>query len=104
MRMDRYNTYILKYSVHGGWGQWDGWTQCTMTCGGGNQSRTRVCDNPEPAHGGSQCTDDDSSPQETQTCNDFGCPGTKYGIYISLILQKNIYIHTYICIIQLVFS
>jgi len=46
-------------------GAWSKWSQCTKTCGSGTRSRT--CTNPEPANGGSTCS---------QRCNNQKCPGT----------------------------
>ncbi|KAJ3587567.1 hypothetical protein NHX12_011164 [Muraenolepis orangiensis] len=39
----------------GGWGPWSAFGQCSRTCGGGVQFRTRECDNPRPANGGRTC-------------------------------------------------
>jgi len=44
--------------VNGGWGVWSEWSDCPVSCGGAENSRTRLCDNPEPAHGGDGCTID----------------------------------------------
>ena len=46
------NCYI---SVNGGWGDWSDYGGCTGNCGTGAQTRTRVCDNPIPQHGGADC-------------------------------------------------
>jgi len=42
--------------VDGMWGEWGNWTTCSETCGGGNQTRIRLCDDPAAAHGGATCT------------------------------------------------
>ena len=66
--------------VHGGWGEWQigetGWgvDECPVTCGGADQIRTRVCDNPAPQYGGDECTVDGTSASETQRCNENACP------------------------------
>ncbi|KAG7257711.1 hypothetical protein CRUP_021764 [Coryphaenoides rupestris] len=39
----------------GSWGPWSEFGQCSRTCGGGVQFRTRECDNPRPANGGRTC-------------------------------------------------
>ena len=58
------------YFTDGGWGEWSDWDTCTATCGGGSQTRTRVCDNPPPTNGGNDCGADDT---ETQYCNEQSC-------------------------------
>ena len=47
---------------------WSEWSSCSLTCGSGEQTRTRTCDQ--------NCDDvqnDDLS--ETQSCNNGDCPG-----------------------------
>ena len=44
-----------------------------MTCGEGNQTRKRFCDNPTPAYGGNNCT---GASEEDELCNESPCPGT----------------------------
>jgi hypothetical protein len=53
---------------------WGSWTNgiCSVSCEGeGQQTRTRICDNPAPANGGAQCT---GSPNEVVSCNNGACP------------------------------
>eukprot|EP00993_Chasmostoma_nieuportense_P005588 NODE_620_length_2008_cov_220.447103_g576_i0.p1 GENE.NODE_620_length_2008_cov_220.447103_g576_i0~~NODE_620_length_2008_cov_220.447103_g576_i0.p1 ORF type:complete len:643 (-),score=45.94 NODE_620_length_2008_cov_220.447103_g576_i0:79-1953(-) len=53
--------------VNGGWGEWSSvWSGCSVTCGDGTRSRTRACNNPEPANGGASCV---GSSVETEACN-----------------------------------
>ncbi|KAK3590317.1 hypothetical protein CHS0354_007707 [Potamilus streckersoni] len=33
--------------VHGEWGVWSGWSECTRTCGGGVKYQERICDSPQ---------------------------------------------------------
>ncbi|XP_066297373.1 uncharacterized protein [Branchiostoma lanceolatum] len=62
-------------AVNGNWSQWTSWSNCDVTCGLGNQSRSRSCDNPPPQHGGANCT---GSLVEVRTC-DSGQPCTING-------------------------
>ncbi|OWF49489.1 Hemicentin-1 [Mizuhopecten yessoensis] len=63
----------------GAWGAWGSYCVCTVTCGGGSQSRTRSCDSPLPANGGLQCSGDSS---EFQSCNSAVCPSPSPGTYV----------------------
>ena len=67
-------------SVDGQWSEWGAWSACTATCGGGQQTRTRLCNNPAPSGGGSDCTGDS---QQTQACNTGAC-NTGNAIWIIL--------------------
>ena len=58
--------------VDGGWSDWASWSECSVTCGGGSQSRFRRCTNPPPSGGGDQCTGEEF---ERQNCNENRCPG-----------------------------
>uniref|UniRef100_A0A8C7ZLC6 ADAM metallopeptidase with thrombospondin type 1 motif 2 n=1 Tax=Oryzias sinensis TaxID=183150 RepID=A0A8C7ZLC6_9TELE len=50
----------------GNWGLWSEFGQCSLTCGGGVQFRTRTCDNPRPANGGRTCV---GATFQFQMCN-----------------------------------
>ncbi|XP_013397757.1 SCO-spondin [Lingula anatina] len=55
--------------IDGVWVTWSAWGTCNTTCGGGIQSRWRVCDG--PFFGGANC----SGPTEDfQPCNTHHCP------------------------------
>ena len=58
------NTQACSVPVDGGWSAWSG---CSVTCGGGTQ--TRSCTNPAPANGGATC-----SGSASQACNNQVCP------------------------------
>ncbi|KAL8580949.1 hypothetical protein ACOMHN_017516 [Nucella lapillus] len=45
---------LLVY-VDGGWSAWTDWSHCSVTCGEGKKSRTRICDHPAPLNGGQAC-------------------------------------------------
>ncbi|XP_034453737.1 A disintegrin and metalloproteinase with thrombospondin motifs 2-like isoform X1 [Hippoglossus hippoglossus] len=54
----------------GNWGSWTEFGQCSRTCGGGVQFRTRDCDNPRPANGGRTCV---GATYQFQICNSDEC-------------------------------
>ena len=61
-------------NVNGGWGNWNDWATCSVTCGGGTQSRIRECNNPSPQGSGDQCpNDEENGEEETQNCNEMTC-------------------------------
>ena len=67
-----HSSFLLK--VHGGYGQWGDYTDCSATCNGGQRTRTRTCDNPAPAHRGKDCRK--LGPDtEKRACNLQACPG-----------------------------
>ena len=57
--------------VNGGWSAPGQWSACSATCGGGSQSRSKICNNPVPANGGTDCS---GVAYETQACNENACP------------------------------
>ena len=68
------NTMAVHFvAVDGGFSDWDEWTPCTAECGGGDQTRSRRCDNPAPQFGGLDCVGDFT---ECQRCNLDPCPST----------------------------
>ncbi|XP_077867573.1 uncharacterized protein LOC144356754 [Saccoglossus kowalevskii] len=59
--------------VDGGYSDWGEWEECSLSCGVGHQTRSRLCDNPEPEYGGQNCQHLGSYLQ-TQSCNEQHCP------------------------------
>lgn len=57
--------------VHGQWSEWTGWTECSQTCGDGEQNRRRLCNRPNPDNGGNYCS---GFSDEIRTCNLTVCP------------------------------
>uniref|UniRef100_A0A673C9F5 Thrombospondin-1-like n=1 Tax=Sphaeramia orbicularis TaxID=375764 RepID=A0A673C9F5_9TELE len=57
--------------INGGWGPWSPWDTCAVTCGGGIQTRKRLCSDPVPKYGGKDCVGDGVM---TQRCNTQDCP------------------------------
>ena len=75
-------TYLKQSSlVNGNWGEWSSFRSCSVTCGGGQKERTRLCNSPAAVHGGLDCllsgeTDKRGKEEdEVATCNDVACPG-----------------------------
>ena len=65
--------YFLS-AVPGGYSEWSNWGECTVTCGGGVQKRSRTCTNPPPSDGGPACIEQNLGPaEETQGCNTRDC-------------------------------
>uniref|UniRef100_A0A8C8EWH0 Thrombospondin 1b n=1 Tax=Oncorhynchus tshawytscha TaxID=74940 RepID=A0A8C8EWH0_ONCTS len=57
--------------INGNWGPWSLWDTCSATCGGGAQTRKRLCNDPAPKYGGKECQGDSKA---TQQCNKNACP------------------------------
>ncbi|XP_037550324.1 SCO-spondin-like [Nematolebias whitei] len=57
------------YDLVGPWLPWSQWSSCSVSCGGGQQARSRVCSS-LPCHGLSR----QSKTCNTQVCLDVGCP------------------------------
>ena len=59
-------------SVNGGWTEYNNWSECSVTCGGGSQSRNRSCTKPSPAYGGLKCSGPNT---ENRVCGTAHCLG-----------------------------
>ncbi|KAK6991172.1 SCO-spondin [Biomphalaria glabrata] len=55
--------------IDGVWLSWSVWSACSTTCGGGKQTRTRLCE--EPKYGGKLC---EGPKAEYLNCSDNPCP------------------------------
>ena len=66
------------YLAHGGWSPWTTYRECSASCNGGTQTRTRTCTNPPPLKGGQLCLDKNQKPSPVETeqkiCNTKVCP------------------------------
>ncbi|XP_030626728.1 hemicentin-1 [Chanos chanos] len=58
--------------VDGNWGPWQPWGECSASCGGGEQTRVRLCNNPSPSNKGRPCPGDST---QLSRCNIQACPG-----------------------------
>ena len=59
-------TTLFQIFLDGNWGAWSAYGTCSVTCGGGTQTHTRVCNNPALANGGATCL---GSSSESVACN-----------------------------------
>ena len=59
-------------AIDGEWGLWSPFAPCTVTCGGGEHARIRLCSDPEPQFGGENCEGDDT---EVEECGEEPCDG-----------------------------
>jgi hypothetical protein len=50
---------------------WTIFSPCSVSCGGGSQTRYRYCSDPPAIHGGLACS---GNSNETQNCNTAACP------------------------------
>ena len=64
---------LFLYSVaDGGWGPWSPYSDCSASCGAGEITRTRFCNNPIPEIGGADCVGEAA---ETENCeSETQCP------------------------------
>ena len=70
------NADICLFTVHGAWSAWQTWSHCTVSCGGGQRMRTRLCDSPAPQNNGRPCI---GFAEQSDYCNSEACP-SKLGI------------------------
>ena len=79
------NFVSFSCTVDGKYTEWSQWTECTVTCGGGTQTRNRSCTNPPPQNGGKSCLDQGLGPEiQTQNCNVQPCPSKLVGVMDSV--------------------
>ena len=74
------------WTVDGGWSEFGNWSECSAECDGGEQTRTKECNNPAPENGGADCVGEDF---ETQACNTHDCMGNLNSAICAIILQFN---------------
>lgn len=59
--------------INGGYSEWSEFTECSASCGEGEQIRERSCNNPLPENGGVGC-EELGKPFETRSCKLEDCP------------------------------
>ena len=86
---------LLTAKVDGHWGRWSEWSKCDASCDDGIKKRTRMCNNPEPKHGGKYCPGIGSEEVvcTTRRCN-LGEVLISLSIYFSNLNKKIVSIHS----------
>jgi len=59
-------------AIDGNYTEWSKWSECSTTCGEGQQSRSRECINPKPQFGGRNCSHIGGS-EESRPCSIVSC-------------------------------
>ena len=62
--------FVVANTIGGEWATWTAYGTCSVTCGGGVQTRTRTCTDPAPTTGGTDCVGNLS---ENRDCNGQQC-------------------------------
>ena len=78
MKVSLYRLKVVDYwycyfPVNGGYTEWSGYSECSVTCGGGVRERTRECTNPAPENNGKDC-EELGPAKESEICNSEACP------------------------------
>ena len=64
-------------AIDGNYTEWSEWSECSLTCDGGFQTRMRQCSSPPPQYGGKDC--EELGPTNgTQECNTNPCRKFQY--------------------------
>ena len=72
-------------ATDGKYTEWSLWGECSVTCGGGVQQRSRTCTNPSPQNGGADCSVQGPAKEE-QKCNPETCHTFLKMIIITIIV------------------
>ncbi|KAM5147900.1 hemicentin-1 [Mantella aurantiaca] len=64
------------------WSPWEAWSKCSVSCGGGQQIRTRICKHPIHSNNGRTCPGDST---QLLRCNVQGCQGEVQSIRGTLV-------------------
>jgi len=83
--------------VDGQWSAFGSFGQCSKSCGGGSQVRTRTCTSPAPQHGGKTC---EGSASNSASCNTQACPASWTGARNGCIAGRHIKTYNNIQTIQ----
>uniref|UniRef100_A0A7M5V8I3 A disintegrin and metalloproteinase with thrombospondin motifs 9 n=2 Tax=Clytia hemisphaerica TaxID=252671 RepID=A0A7M5V8I3_9CNID len=81
--------------VHGNWGAWGAYNQCSRPCGGGIKYATRECDNPKPSYNGDYCI---GQRRKYKSCNTQTCKNQTVDFreeQCAAFNGKDLYIHDF---------
>ena len=67
-------THLFLFIVNGNYSDWGNWGECSVSCGVGQRSRTRACNNPQPVDNGADCSSIGPD-SESKKCLKDMCPG-----------------------------
>ena len=82
-----YLTFLsLSTAVDGGYTDWTPWSECSVTCGGGEQTRTRECTNPSPVGDGKDCEHLGPN-KESQKCNIQKCRKSVGHLFVLFVVS-----------------
>ena len=70
---DFVNQVQLHVLDQGNYTEWTNWSECSATCGGGAQIRSRTCTNPPPKAGGKDCKETIGPAEESRQCDTGPC-------------------------------
>ncbi|KAL2103303.1 hypothetical protein ACEWY4_000171 [Coilia grayii] len=59
--------FLVMCAIDGNWGRWGPLSECSVTCGVGQEFRSRSCDSPAPKYGGRPCVGDSSASEVCKT-------------------------------------
>ena len=74
-------------AIDGNYTEWSKWSECSASCGEGQQSRSRECMNPKPQFGGRNCSHIGGS-EESRPCTIVNCEGKKVLYLLDLTIAS----------------
>ena len=75
-----YNLRVLEFAakIDCKWGSYGNWTECSKSCGGGNQTRLRDIEQ-KAQNGGAKCSGES---KDSRACSVHACPGEKETLFV----------------------
>ncbi|XP_062514604.1 A disintegrin and metalloproteinase with thrombospondin motifs 16-like [Corticium candelabrum] len=85
LESEKENYTLPNAPIHGTWCNWTPASNCSRTCGGGLQYRTRACECPQPSNGGQVC---DGLNYRMNLCNTLPCVSQSINPRVKLCREK----------------